>query len=120
MVKRALSLLGLGAVGAWVLYTFPPTAYAFYPQCPVRLLTGLECPGCGTTRALHHLLHGRVDEAFRLNPMLFVLVAVALCALPSILRGRSPQFLMKPWFAWASFVVLAGYWVVRNTPMYPW
>ena len=120
MVKRVLSLLGLGAVGAWVLYTFPPTAYAFYPRCPVRLLTGLECPGCGTTRALHHLLHGRIDDAFRLNPMLFVLVAVALCALPAVLRGRSPQFLMKPWFAWTSFVVLTGYWIVRNTPVWPW
>lgn len=120
MVRRVLSLLGLGAAGAWVLYTFPPAAYAFYPRCPFRMLTGLECPGCGTTRALHHLLHGRIDEAFRLNPMLFVLVAVALCALPSVLRGRSPQFLMKPWFAWTSFAVLTGYWIVRNTPVYPW
>jgi hypothetical protein len=109
----------VGAVGAWVLYTFPPTAYAFYPQCPFRMMTGLECPGCGTTRALHHLLHGRIEEAFRLNPMLFVLLAVALCALPSVVRGRHPAFLMKPWFAWTAFVVLATYWILRNTPLYP-
>ena len=118
-LKRIASIGIVGAVGAWVLYTFPPTAYAFYPQCPFRMMTGLECPGCGTTRALHHLLHGRVEEAFHLNPMLFLLLAVALCALPSVLRGRSPAFLMKPWFAWTAFVVVTSYWIVRNTPLYP-
>ena len=107
------------AAGAWVLYTFPPAAYAFYPRCPFRLVTGMLCPGCGTTRALHQLLHGNVGAAFRLNPMIFVLMAVALCAVPSIVRGRYPGFLMKPWFAWSAFFVLTGYWIVRNTPIYP-
>ena len=118
-LRRIVSVAALGAAGAWVLYTFAPTAYGFYPQCPFRLLTGLQCPGCGTTRALHHLLHGRFEEAFRLNPMIFVLIAVALFALPSVLRGRQPGFLMKPWFAWAAFAVLTSYWIVRNTPLYP-
>ena len=117
--KRLLSFAVVAAAGAWVLYNFAPTAYGFYPPCMFRKMTGLECPGCGTTRALHHLLHGRVDEAFRLNPMLFVLIAVALFALPSLLRGRQPAFLMKPWFAWSAFVVLMSYWIVRNTPIYP-
>jgi hypothetical protein len=118
-VRRTASFAAVAAVGAWVVYTFPPTAYGFYPKCPFRLLTGLECPGCGTTRALHHLLHGRIDEAFRLNPLLFALAIVALCALPSLLRGQPPRFLMQPWFAWGAFFVLTSYWIVRNTPLYP-
>ena len=118
-LKALLSLSAIGAAGAWVLYHYAPTAHRFYPPCVFRELTGLECPGCGTTRALHHLLHGRIEEAFRLNPMLFLLMAVALFALPSILRGRQPRFLMEPWFAWTAFFVLAGYWIVRNTPLYP-
>lgn len=118
-LRRILSLAAVGAVGAWVLYSFAPTAYGFYPRCPFKLLTGFDCPGCGSTRALHHLLHGRIDEAFQYNPMLFVLIAVALFALPSLLRGRQPRFLMQPWFAWTSFAVLTGYWIVRNTPLYP-
>ena len=118
-LRRIASLGVVAAAGAWVLYTFPPAAYGFYPRCPFRLLTGFECPGCGTTRALHQLLHGNIEQAFRLNPMLFVLMGVALFALPSFLRGRQPQFLMQPWFAWAAFFVLTGYWIVRNTPLYP-
>lgn len=117
--RRIVSLALVAAAGAWVLYNFAPTAYRFYPPCMFRVLTGLDCPGCGTTRALHQLLHGRIGEAFQLNPMLFVLMAVALFALPSFLRGRQPRFLMQPWFAWAAFAVLTSYWIVRNTPLYP-
>jgi hypothetical protein len=115
-----LSVLVVLAAGAWVLYTFAPTAYGFYPHCVFKQVTGLDCPGCGSTRALHHLLHGRVDEAFRFNPMLFALMGVGLIALPSYVRGAQPRFLMQPWFAWGTFVVLTAWWIVRNTPIYPW
>ncbi|MGZ5445606.1 MAG: DUF2752 domain-containing protein [Thermoanaerobaculia bacterium] len=118
-LSRVLSLGAFAAAGAWVLYNFAPTAYRFYPPCIFRLVTGFDCPGCGTTRALHHLLHGRIEEAFRYNPMLFALIAVAMFALPSLVRGRQPRFLTQPWFAWGAFIVLAGYWIVRNTPLYP-
>lgn len=118
-VLRTASAAVVAAVGAWVLYTFPPTAYTFYPRCIFFTLTGLQCPGCGITRASHHLLHGRFEEAFRLNPMLFVLLALVLYSAPTFLRGKYPEFLTKPWFAWGAFFVLASYWVVRNTPLYP-
>ena len=45
----------------------------FFPGCPFRLLTGFTCPGCGTTRALHQILHGHFDTAFTLNPLLLLL-----------------------------------------------
>ena len=37
--------------------------------CPLRLMTGLPCPLCGTTRALSALSHGQFKEAFLLNPL---------------------------------------------------
>lgn len=107
------------AAGAWLLYNYAPTAYGFYPRCLFKMLTGLECPGCGSTRALHHLLHGRVEEAFLLNPMIFLVMAVVLFALPSLVRGRRPEFITRPWFGWTALVVVASYWIVRNTPLYP-
>lgn len=117
MIKVLIAVAG--AAGAWVLYTFAPAGNRFYPQCVFHAVTGLDCPGCGTTRALHALLHGDVAAAFRFNPMLFVLMAAALCALPSLIRGERPRFLMQPWFGWTAVVVVTGYWVVRNTPIYP-
>ena len=100
--------------GGWVLYTYPPESARFYPRCVFRATTGFLCPGCGTTRALHHLLHGRVAEAWHLNPFLFLIMAVALLAVPSLARGEAPAFLMKPWFAYTSLAVVLSWWVLRN------
>ena len=100
--------------GAWVLYTYPPGEHSFYPRCAFKMLTGLECPGCGLTRASHHALHGRFGEAFRLNPLLFALGAFGVFAAPSLVRGRQPAFVMKPWFGWGAVVVVMGWWILTN------
>ena len=119
-IRRFATLLSgasAAAAGAWVLYTFPPATSRWYPQCTFHQLTGLDCPGCGVTRALHHLLHGRFGEAFHLNPLLFVVMGVALFAIPSVLRGEKPRFLQQPWFGWASVTVVSAWWVLRNLPI---
>lgn len=113
LVSAAL-LFVLVSAGAWVVYTYPPAEHSFYPRCVFKVATGLDCPGCGSTRAAHALVHGRVADAFRLNPMLFAVGGVALCAMPSLARGRQPRFLTKPWFAWSALVAIVGWWIVRN------
>jgi len=78
--RRRLAHLSLAAavlfagVASAVLYRFPPTAYGFYPVCPVHEYLHLECPGCGTTRALAALVHGHLGEAFHFNPLMVGLV----------------------------------------------
>ena len=64
--------------GALTLYLFPPEENAFYPQCPFFRLTHLYCPGCGATRALAALLHGRVVEALHYNALLVLLLPFLL------------------------------------------
>ncbi|MBI1839298.1 MAG: DUF2752 domain-containing protein [Verrucomicrobia bacterium] len=58
------------ASGAITLYCFPPAESGFYPRCVLHQLTGFSCPGCGATRALHHLLHGRLLAAVQSNLLL--------------------------------------------------
>lgn len=36
--------------------------------CPMRMLTGMPCPGCGLTRAFLLLLQGKVREATAMHP----------------------------------------------------
>lgn len=36
-------------------------------RCPVRATLGIDCPGCGGTRALVALMHGDVRQAVRSN-----------------------------------------------------
>jgi hypothetical protein len=64
---------------AFVLFRFPPDRFAFYPACPFHALTGWDCPGCGSTRALAALLHGELWRALSLNPLLpFFILALGL------------------------------------------
>lgn len=103
--------------GGMVVYHFPPAEHSFYPKCVFKNATGYDCPGCGLTRASHHALHGRFGEAWRLNPLLFVMGGVVLCAVPSAARGQQPRFVTQPWFGWVTVIVLVGWWILRNTPL---
>ncbi len=50
--------------------------------CPVYLFTGFICPGCGATRALSSLLHFRLLESLRNNPVIIVLcICITACYL---------------------------------------
>lgn len=60
-----------------LLVRFPPDRYAFYPRCPVATYLHLQCPGCGTTRALSALLHGHLVQALQLNPLTTLLLPIA-------------------------------------------
>jgi hypothetical protein len=117
MVRRSFrAWAGSVAVLAacWVVYRFPPAGNRWYPGCAFHAITGLDCPGCGATRAMHQLLHGHIAAAFALNPLLFLLIPVALSAAPSFWRGETPAFMQRPWFGWTSVVVLTTFWIGRN------
>jgi hypothetical protein len=112
------------AVGSIYLFIFEPGKTGFFPACPFRALTGFTCPGCGSTRGLHRLLHGDVVAAFELNPLLVVSLPFLLYALlrytNAAVRGRPfhPDRLNAK-YIWALLVVILSFWVFRNTPFYP-
>lgn len=47
--------------------------------CPIALLTGVACPGCGMTRAASALLRGNIDLALDYHPLI-PLIALLLVA----------------------------------------
>jgi uncharacterized protein DUF2752 len=53
-----------------------PQWFPFAASCGA--ITGLPCIFCGTTRALHHLLHGEFGRALYYNWLAFPLLAAAL------------------------------------------
>lgn len=61
------------AFAAYLLLRFPPETSNFYPLCPVFTLLHIYCPGCGGTRALAALLHGRLFDAMHLNALVILL-----------------------------------------------
>ena len=46
--------------------------------CPIRLLTGYPCPGCGGTRSVGAFCLGEFDRAWSLNPFAFALCALSI------------------------------------------
>ena len=110
--------------GAVYLFVFEPGKTGLFPPCPFRFFTGLTCPGCGTTRALHQLMHGHFVAAFMLNPLLLLALPFLLYAFlrysAIALRGRIPprNALPAP-YIYAIFFVVVGFWIFRNTPFYP-
>jgi len=72
---------GLLALGTgYTAWRDPTTGGGLFPACPLRELTGLDCPGCGGTRALHALTHGDIGTALDHNVLLTVLMPLALVA----------------------------------------
>lgn len=46
--------------------------------CPIKLLTGIPCPGCGMTRALFYLFAGNWMLSFQMHPLAAVWVVFGL------------------------------------------
>lgn len=126
LARQAPTLLlvaaGLGA--AVVLWHVDPNSPdSPLPSCPLRWLTGLFCAGCGSTRALHALLHGDVGKAFAFNPLLVVLAPVMPLMAASAAGWWLPRWLDPALMRLASprlwLTVLVGYSVARNLPWFP-
>lgn len=108
-------LLGFAA-GAFMLWKF---GTGWMPGCLFREWTGIECPGCGMTRATKATLHGRIGEAFAYNPVGMVLFPIGflVCGLKAFAwaRGAPPfQLHLGRWGATIIAVVVIGWWILRN------
>lgn len=120
-VSAATALVS--GLGVWLLQRFDPNAAdsPFLP-CLFRLFTGLYCPGCGLTRALHALVHGDLGQMMAMNPLLpLLLVAMPMLVLHG-LGYRSPlsapvlRVLQSP-AIWLGVILV--YWIARNLPWWP-
>jgi hypothetical protein len=109
----------------YVALVDPSTAQgSVFPQCTFKALTGLDCPGCGLTRAMHALLTGHPVAALDHN--IFIAVIFPLAAymyvrwLGDALFGwKLPGVRIPRHIGWALVPALLAFWVVRNIPVTP-
>ena len=118
----AAALVGAAAVAG--LFFLDPARGGIFPPCPFRALTGYLCPGCGTLRALHQLMHAHFAAAYRLNPLSistlpFVGYASARSLLEAVTGRPLPRAFIRPSVIWALLAVILAFWVLRNTPLFP-
>jgi hypothetical protein len=118
----ANALLAVGVLGCATLFLYPPTRTSFYPACPIREFFGIDCPGCGATRALAALLHGHLLDALRLNALFVLLLPIALAsAIETYRRAVRPgNFLWPSPPSPAIYATLAAttiFTIARNLPL---
>ena len=96
-----------------IAYIFDPTETTWLPKCYLHEYTGILCAGCGNTRALHALLHGRIAESIGYN-----LLLIPLGVMFFILLWK-PNITARPGFLWGVIIILFLFTVLRNIPYYP-
>ena len=105
-------------VGLLVYGSFDPAVNRFFPRCAVKMLTGFDCPGCGSQRALHALLSGDLAGAWRSNAAFVIalpLIAVlALTRLRPELWPRLTRVLGSRGFILTLFVLTIAWTIARN------
>ncbi|MBC8003272.1 MAG: DUF2752 domain-containing protein [Opitutaceae bacterium] len=120
----ALGALGL-VIAAFLLHRSGPSGLPWWHGCVFHQLTGLNCPGCGMTRAAYAMLHGRVGEAFRFNPLGMVLLPVASLGagieIVGWIRGKPLPFRLRAGVkgAWVIVAIIIGFGILRNLPWWP-
>jgi hypothetical protein len=121
----AVAVLGVTAIGVGAMvFLFNPSTHGFYPVCLFHSLTGLNCPGCGMTRALYALLHGDFRLALKDNA-LFVLTSAALVIggirfLWQKTAGRPAAFNVTAKFLWLFLATAFVFAAIRNLPGFDW
>lgn len=119
---RRKTLIGCALVSAMflVLYYVNPEHVIWMPKCPFHLLTGLQCPSCGSQRAVHQLLHGHLREAWRYNPFLVVSAPYAGALMlsgwsaPTQKLFRIKQFCLGNVVVYGYLTLMVIWWVFRN------
>ncbi len=119
LVAVVILLAVIAACG--LLVRSHPSEVPFLPACPSKSILGVECPGCGSTRGLHHLLHGRLAETWRHNPALIVLglpfaVLLLVDAVATLVARRRVSVPLGGRFGIVVAVALILYTVARNLP----
>lgn len=106
-----------------VYFAFNPETFSFFPSCPFHSITGLYCPGCGSQRAFHDLLHGRFLQAFSHN--LLIILGLATGFYKAILWLKYPNSKDAPHHLlyhknapWIVLVLVISFWVLRNIPAF--
>jgi hypothetical protein len=109
--------------GGAILFLFNPVEFGFYPICVFHQMTGLLCPGCGSLRALHQLLHGHFAAACHFNALLILSLPLLVWHGVRItirqMKHAPPLAPIRPRWVWWAFAVVLLFGVLRNLPFVP-
>lgn len=119
-----LAVAGLAVAVCTVLAVVDPEDRTLWtPRCPFRAATGLDCPGCGGTRALTALFRGDPLLAVSHNLLTVLLLPLLVWGWTGWLRHRAGRRTTRPdiptWAAWTLAIGVPAFMLLRNLPWAP-
>lgn len=93
-------------------------------KCPIHSILHIYCPGCGLTRMIKSILELNFYQAFRYNPLLFILFPFILVLLIDKYINwlkSSKNYLYKrinPKVYNILLIIILIYFILRNIPMF--
>jgi hypothetical protein len=123
MNKKRLTIVIISVISV-ILISFG--YYFFYKAthiglaCPIHEMFHVDCPGCGLSRMIFSIIELDFYQAFRYNPLMFVLspfiIVFAVDLIIAFIHDRKSKIVSKiPLFAWIIiYVVILVFGVIRN------
>ena len=91
--------------------------------CPFYEYLHFYCPGCGSTRMIRSLLHFEFYQAFRYNPLLFILLfpfgGVIIAEIVYSIKNKK-MFNISTKIYVILLIIILIYWILRNIPFFSW
>ncbi len=106
-------------------YVFNPELDSFFPECLFHTLFALDCPGCGSQRAINSLSHGDFLKAADYNIMLvmsipFLATHFACKSYFHFSKKKVGLTVMDSPLLKKIFIgLLVAFWILRNIPIQP-
>lgn len=100
-----------------IVYYFLNKNFNTEIPCIIHKITNLYCPGCGITRMFFSLLNLNFYQAFRYNPLIFILLCgYVLLKLSEIIIRKKIKISSKVIIAILIIVITFG--ILRNIPYF--
>lgn len=109
---------------AILFFVLNPAEHQIFPRCVFNALTGYYCPGCGSQRAIHSLLHLDLAGVVSYN-ILFIPAFLLLSyhysfrVINNIFNSKLPNIFYFKSTPWIIFGVVVVFFILRNLPIYP-
>lgn len=88
----AIMVMAIIAIAIVTFYALVEPDSGIMPRCLFKMATGWDCPGCGSQRLIHALIHGDIARAWKFNPfMFFAAPVVILIFIAEIIGPGAPR-----------------------------
>jgi hypothetical protein len=112
------------AAAAVLFFLLDPSEHMIFPRCIFYSATGYYCPGCGSQRSIHSLLHFDLKGVVQHNVLfLMALPAVLYHYLHPYFNKKFQLNLPNLFYMKATpvviLIVIMLFWIMRNLPFLP-